>query len=410
MWRAEDEALLERLEDDALFEELLRARLEGRAPEPAFHPRAAGLVHSARGLPGFADVRAGADLAGLLDRAPMPGWPPALLHHFALFEARVAAALADVAPEHSASARVRSFAALLALAHEGRYLEALARAVLAGVEGGRATAASWGDVGGRLLAEAIGEARADAERGARALDRPGRAALLALSWFSRAAEQSGAPERASEGPRAQAESACVAALESALSPIEAALEEARVAGRLGKDGQAPMLRALHTWEWAGRPEHVEQFIVTKLADIGWELYRGEDWAELRRALDPHRVVFDHLAARIERDPSRVAYAAPCAQMFVFVADVEVDLPRRIAAAERAVRVCPTHRNGRLTLAALLLDDACRRLSDMRLVARRDEVERLERQIRRAEALYPRSREIGRAKELLERARAAPLSI
>ncbi len=113
-------------------------------------------------------------------------------------------------------------------------------------------------------------------------------------------------------------------------------------------------------------------------------------------------MIDHFADRIERDPTKLAYAAPCAQMFVFLSDVEPWPVRKIELAERAVRVCPTHRNGRLVLAALLCEQAQTAMRSMVLFARRDELQRVEQIIARAEQLYPQSSDLQGAKTMLER--------
>lgn len=350
-------------------------------------------------------------LARLLEDGPLTRHPPALVHHLALFEGAIARALEVAAPELAARAWTRALAAWLALAEEGLYLRGLARAVLGEpAPGKRRVEIAADDVGDRMVSEIVHGLRSRAEAGARALDPAGRAALLALTWVESASELSGAGPARRRAAELSAERAQVAALEAALSHVDLALDEARAAGELARHGGEALRAAVGIWEWAGRAEHVEQFVVTKLADVAWELYRAEAWDALRYLMMPFQPMIDQLAARIERDPSKLAYAAPCAQMYVFLADVQPDLSMRMWMAERAVRVCATHRNGRLTLAALLVDDAIRRLYTMSLVARRGELDGLAAQIDRAEALYPRTRDLARAQELLARARQAPLSL
>jgi hypothetical protein len=413
VWRDLDEALLGRLEDEGLLDGLVSARMDGRAAPPRLHPRAAGLLASMRALPGYAEAREGGGLglARLLEAGPLTRHAPELLHHLALFEGAIARALEAAAPELAARAWTRAIAAWLALAEDGAYLRGLARAVLGEPATGRRRAEiSADDVGDRMVSEILQGLRTRAEAGARALDPAGRAALLALTWVEAASELSGASPARRRAAELSAERAQLAALEAALTHVDLALEEARAAGELSRRGGEALRSAIGIWEWAGRAEHVEQFVVSKLADVAWELYRAEAWDALRYLMAPFQPMIDQLAARIERDPSKLAYAAPCAQMYVFLADVQPDLSMRMWMAERAVRVCATHRNGRLTLAALLLDDAVRRLSSMTLVARRAELDGLSAQIDRAEALYPRSRDLSRAKELLAQARQAPLSL
>jgi hypothetical protein len=91
-------------------------------------------------------------------------------------------------------------------------------------------------------------------------------------------------------------------------------------------------------------------------------------------------------------------------MYVFLSDIATEPGWRLAHAERAVRICPTHRNGRLVLAALLCDQAMTSMRTMVLVVRRAEIERVEALVRRAEALYPASDDLKEAKAMLERAK------
>src|SRR5688572_17974175 len=136
------------------------------------------------------------------------------------------------------------------------------------------------------------------------------------------------------------------AIEAALAGIADALDEASVRGDLGTLGtraRTILVRALDVWTWASRDVAVEHFIVERLEPVGWELYRARQWEELGALLLPFRPMFESLATRIKDDPSQIAYASAAAQMFVFEAEVEDALPRKLAFAERAVAICPTHR-------------------------------------------------------------------
>jgi hypothetical protein len=171
-----------------------------------------------------------------------------------------------------------------------------------------------------------------------------------------------------------------------------------------------LIRALDVWIWSGNDEAVEQFVIDRLATVGWELYRARAWDALRFMFDPFRPMIDHMARRIEQDPSKIAFAAPCAQMFVFLTDIEPVPVRKGELAERAVRLCPSHRNGRLNLASLLCDDALASMRQMVLFARKDEIERVEQLLKRAESLYPQSTELPEAKAMLERVKRGRIAL
>src|SRR4051812_22132413 len=86
-WRAEDEALLQRLEDETVAAAWLSTTA---------HPRAAGLIASMRKVPGGAEaVRAAIEgdisrLASFARELDLTACPPELLHHLALFHSKAA--------------------------------------------------------------------------------------------------------------------------------------------------------------------------------------------------------------------------------------------------------------------------------------------------------------------------------
>jgi hypothetical protein len=413
MWRPEDEALLERLEDDLALERLFRHHVGAATERVKLHPRAAGMIASARRVPGGAEaVRAALDgdpakLARLLDAAPMAGRPPELLHHVALYFGKVASALEGAAPDAAANAWMRSLAAWLALGEERTYLARLEESVL----GDAAKKAPARDVAippNEVPLEIVAELGRRAESASRDLAPAGRAALLALSWLPDAARIAGVSEQAMRRAQGEAERRRNAALDAALGVIGEALDEANVRGDLAKTARTILLRALDVWGWSGHDEAVEHFVVDRLGAVAWDLYRARSWDALRHLLDPFRPMIEHLAKRIEGDPTKIAYAAPCAQMYVFLADV--DMPRRLEHAERAVRVCPTHRNGRLVLAALLCEQAMTAMRAMVLFARRDELDRVEAMIARAEKLYPQSSDLPEAKAMLDRVKKGRIAL
>jgi hypothetical protein len=160
-----------------------------------------------------------------------------------------------------------------------------------------------------------------------------------------------------------------------------------------------------TWRWAGEDEGVEQFAVEQLTPIAWEHYRGAQWGELRRLLQPVEPLVDSLGRRIKRDPSRIAYAGPCAQIFVFRSEAEENAERQLELAEEGLRICPTHRNGRLILSNILLDTAMKLLDPTYRITR-EQVERAAAHVDRAEQLFPASKKLPEARERLAQGKRA----
>jgi hypothetical protein len=418
-WRAEDEVLLGRLEDERLLERLFalltsevgKSRTPPTSPlpsRPVLPPRAAGLIGEIRRVRGggeAAEAALGGEvarLASFVDVLPMVGCPPALLHHLAVFHARAASFLEPSQPEAAANAWVRSLAAWLALAEERSYLGALEDSVLG------TDARARGGVGDarippeRVPSEWLATIARRAEETARDLAPPGRAALLALSRTDEAARIAGVPDLVARRARAEAERHKNAVVEGALATIGDALDEAGVRGELLTSGGTLLARAVAVWAWTSRDAMVEHFVVERVDRIGWDLYRARRWDDLRALLQPFRPIFESLAARIEADPTQIAYAAGCAQMFVFMAEVEAVLSRKLQSAERALVICPTHRNGRLVLAAALCEEALEGMRSMTLLTRQGELDRIEALVARAESLYPQTTALQEARAMLER--------
>jgi hypothetical protein len=410
VWRPDDEALLQRLEDEEVLARLFQHHAGPASGLAARSPRAAGLVASARALPGATDAigaaRTGdaAPLARLLEAAPMSARPPELLHHLALYFGSVARALEAIAPDAAANAWTRALAAWLALGEERAYIMRLEAAILGPKDRDVAIPPE------RVPLETVDELGRRAEAAARDLAPSGRAALLALAWVADAARLAGASDDATARVAQAAERRRNAALDAALAVVGEALDDANVRGDLTTSARGILVRAVDVWAWSGNDEAAEHFAVDRLATVGWELYRARRWADLRQLLEPFRGLIEHLAARIERDPTKLAYAAPCAQMFVFLSDVETHAPRKRELAERAVHVCPTHRNGRLVLAAILCEDAQTAMRAMPLFARKSEIARVEALLARAEQLYPQSGDLAPAKAMLERVKKGRIAI
>lgn len=353
-------------------------------------------------------------LARLVEAAPMKDRPPEMIHHVALYFERVASVLEAVAPDAAANAWMRSLAAWLALGEERAYLGRLEEAILGKDSAARKKPGlkekSPVIAPERVPLEMVADLGKRAEATARDLAAPGRAALLALAWVGDAARIAGAGAETTKRAQAAAERNRNAALDAALAVVGEALDEANARGELTTSGHSILLRALQVWAWSGQDEAVEQFVVDRLATVGWMLYRARSWDALRTTFDPFRPMIESFAQRVEKDPSRIAFAAPCAQMFVFLTDIENAPARKRELAERAVRLCPTHRNGRLNLASLLCDDAIAAMRAMVVFARRDDLDRVEAMLQRAEALYPQSSELPEGKAMLERVKRGRIAL
>jgi hypothetical protein len=336
-------------------------------------------------------------LVRFIDRLVLARCPPALIHHLALMHGKAATVLERTAPDAAATAWVRSLAAWLALAEEKNYLAKLEHAIL-----GENKRNAVNLPPERVPLELVADVARRAETTARELGPSGRAALLALARTDEAAKIAGASADAVRRVRVEAERRRNAAIEAALSVIGEGLDEASIRGELATSGRTLILRAIPVWTWTSHDASVEHFVVDRIDKIGWELYRARNWNALRYLLDPFRPMFENLATRIEGDPSQIAYAAGCAQMFVFLSEVDALLPRKLELAERAVKICPTHRNGRLVLASALCDHAMETMRGMVLFARSDDIARVEAILARAESLYAQTSELPEAKGMLER--------
>lgn len=403
-WRPEDEALLARLRDEATLERVWRA-VAGDARLP--HPRAAGMIAALRARTDGAvavEQAARGELAPILRLTSQPDpstLTPALAHHLALFHEQVAAVLersGDRARAASAEhPRLRSLAMWLWLAEESAYLQRVAASVTAGA----LAAPEVAKVAAEAPYDAIARLGARARAGARELSEPARVALVVLSRVSEAATQAGVSERVRKHAERAAARARGAAIDEAVGRIDQALEDAAARGA-SIEALAPLFAdGAAVWRWSGSDEQVEHFLVERATPFCWERYREQRWSELRSLLRPLQEPVDHLAARIERDSTRLAYAAPCAQMFVFRAEVAQTFDGQVELAERAVALCSTHRNGRLVLADLLIERGLRVLDVAKPWATGDALAKAAKDVRRAAELFPQLKRLPEAKQRLK---------
>jgi len=401
-WRPQDDALLERLEDEARFEAVWEALAPAGAAAP--HPRAAGVLAELRAIAPDAVAQTERGRFAPVLRAmaqPAPAsLTPRLAHHLALLWTRVGAASArdddPVVRGGAPKAWVRAIASWLWLVDEGDYLAELARAVMGDSLSAEDAATSARQAGLSILDE-LGAA---ARRGAESLDRVSETAIRVLARVDEAARIAGVSEALATSAAARARLERDRAIEQALDRVETSIEEATL-----RDGEPDELvsllwDAVAVWKWADRDVQVERFFVRSITPTLWDHYRDKRWDAIRALLRPLEEPIESLARRTEGDRAQLAYAAPCAQMLVFQAEVARTFDRQLAICERALRICPTHRNARVVCADLLVERGLRRLDTAMPWETGDALADAERDVRRAIDLYPRLKRLDRAKRKL----------
>lgn len=424
MWRADDEALLHRLENEELLAALWRDLLappehyqqpSRELPVPP-HPRASGMVALVRES---AEGERAAQLALDGDRsalhacitpASMTALRPPLLHHLALFFS----AIGHAAPTSSRAcdAYVRAAAAWIALGAEGTYLPGLVAAVAS-------DALSDAEQAEIVRATPLAHLRKLADTGrvtAGERSRDAQLALRVLARIDRAIQLSGTrdwKDRSDDGVRRRRKAPIVdearqecrrlrlGILDNALSALADELDVAT-----GQSPNAEHMKLLdevvETWEWADRDFEVERFLVERAMPIGWELYNARRWDMLRRMTGVVRPVVDSLVERVASEPAMLPYAARAAQMLVFRAEMEPRLSDQIAAAKRAVEICPTHRNGRLVYSDMLAERALVALRADGFVPRRASLEAAKKDVELALSLWKTGKRLHQAIDILRR--------
>lgn len=390
-WRDADEARLTRLEDEARLGVLWRTLAGDDAPLP--HGRAAGVfVHLRESVEGALALEQAdrGEMAPLLRALTQPDpetLRPALAHHLALLHG----ALADATG--SERARVRALAMWLFLATEEAYLQRVGAAVARGALAPGALERAVAEAPFDGLA-ALGE---EAREGARELSERSARALKVLARVNEACELGGVGEGVAKKAVARARRERAAAVDAAIARVDASLEEAITRDAPTDELVALLWDAVAVWRWADADEQVERFLVQRVTSVLWDRYRDRRWDDVKALLRPLSEPTESLARRIERDPSKLAYAAPCAQMYVFSAEVGATLEVQLRDAERAVALCPTHRNGSLILADLLVHRAMRALDTVTPWRESKTLDRAAADVRRAEALYPQLKRLPDAK-------------
>ncbi|NUO50053.1 MAG: hypothetical protein HOV80_14450 [Polyangiaceae bacterium] len=412
-WRPEDERLLARLEDEAAIEVLWRAQAPaGSAPPPA---SAAALAAATRDLSGGVDaVRAAAsgDPSMLMTRLLVDryaGLSGPFMHGSAVYFERLAEAWGTAAltasdrasaDEAAVLAATRSMAAWLALAEERSYLAKLGRTLAHGARPEEAEAMAH-----EAALRFLNDLRSAAQNGARQLTSPSSRALASLGRIQGACNLAGLEASISRKHVSRADSSRAACIDAALAPLLDEVGDLKAREDGGEQARPTFERVRAVWEWSGRDESVEHFAVDNVTDLAWQIYKKAAWDKLRVLLEPCVPLFESLEARILRDPiGHVAYAADCAQMFVFLSESETDRMREWQNAERALRLCPSHRNGRLVMAHLCCHRAITLADQTTLFTARNDLTEAARLVERAEAMYPQSKSLSDAKKRVNEAR------
>jgi len=400
VWRPEDAALLERLENEALIRSLW-THLTGDDAHPP-HPRAAGMLHllrqTAEGETAAQEALAGSftALSALTRPDSYAGLGAPLRHHLALFYARVARALdPDSAAAHESE--VRTAAAWLSLRGEP-YLRELAEAVASDAMKVTEREAIADAAPTRPL-ERLGHV---GREGAETQTRRARLALRVLRSHEHIVALAGVDEVTAKRASRLAERLRDRVLDAALRKVDVALEDARARAEPGEEHLQLFAEAARIWRWADEDPFVERFAIQRALPISWELYNAKKWP-LLRVLNAHLApMVDRLAQRVESDPAELPYAAPTAQMLVFRAELEYRFERQLAHAERAVRICDTHRNGRLVYADLLAERAIRTLERAPVFGRGPARDKAKSDVLEARRLWPSIPRLKQAEDALRR--------
>ena len=398
-WSVRDEALFLRVCDEETANRV--AQLHVGRPV-TLHPRAGGLIALLRrsGLARDAldlAMRGNADpLLRVLFTDRLADEPPALLHARAIYFDAVARMLPVTEEARAVESWVRSLAAWLALQKERRYLTAFAADVL-----GRPSAEDT-----RISVDhawaVIAKHSEQAHAGATSLDRAARLHVLVLRSASRACDLAGLLAKEAVSVTSRTEAALADVADASLRPIADALETAEAANAPAEERGRLLHRVTAAWYFCAFDPIAEQFAVDRATPIAWEIYRQPENQRNRSFLEPLMPLYDSLARRIATDPLHFAYAARCAEIMLFYAELEPSLEAQIKGVEQILTLCPTHSNGRLVLAQYLCTKALRVLSGIPTLGNLKEAETL---IARAEALHPDTKQIATAKARLEEARS-----
>lgn len=317
--------------------------------------------------------------------AEAPAVDPARMHALAaLALARFAGLEAGASSELVEASARASIDRWVALGAQGPYLDALARRMLGRPEPHVAELAM------RIGMDAVGSRLEDDVRAGRDAG----ALLRALDALA-----------ATGGPLAgEARRLRMSAVDRAIDPLRRALDELATRRPTTDELVAAFAAARASWRCLDRDVDVEVLVVERLPDFAWDLYRQRANADLARILDEAAEPSSSLAARVERAEA-LAWAAPCAQVLVFRAELAPRFDAQVELAERALRCCPTLRNARIVLGDFLLTRAERALD--RRLDRTSAGTSPEQDVARAAELHPELKRLPIVRGKLRRAGAPP---
>jgi hypothetical protein len=349
-------------------------------------------------------------------RGSMAAWSPWLMHAAAVFFERLARSCAGARVaferqerwEDAAAMRarelestVRRLAAWIALAADSSFAKDLVRQLAAGT----LSDADVESIASGCADRVVDELGSVASRGAKDGTVAAAIALAALARSQDACKQACAPAALATKLVARADRARAYAIDDALASVEDALQEARARNAPAGEIATLLHRVRGIWKWADRDESVERFAVDQVTPIAWDVYRHSAWDVLRSLLAPCELLYDNLEARLLARPQDIAYAAKCAQILVFRSEADTVRAKEWLYAERALVVCPTHRNGRLILSHLLSDHAISVLGRSTIFSGRNDVAEMTPVVERAEKLFPQGTRTQEARSKLDEARA-----
>lgn len=312
--------------------------------------------------------------------------PPIALHHLALLYGRFARSAPDL--PRAIGHEKRALVCWLRLWNERSYLAEVAGTVAGDQDLAHEIVASLP----RTLLERHAEELSAGRKAATPAARRAAGLLRAVDACAEAAGL-GDAERAEVARIAAASIARVAC--DVIDEARHLAEHADPLRSAAEAREAPFRHVLGFAEWAGFDHETILFLLGQAQDFGWELYRARRTADLRTLLLPLLPAAEELRATIDGDPALVGFRALCAQYFTFLGETETRPGAAIERLETAVAICPTHRNARLILADLLIQDAGRRLDALPArplfgsgEARRTALSELARTVERAGSLWP----------------------
>ncbi len=397
MWYDADQALLLRLEDAELCDALYSHQHAG-VPSSPLPEQASGLITCLRDVDaasGSLDAaRCGqpAELAQFVTTYPLTELPPPLVHHLAVYFARLASGLASHSLSRSLRAWQRALAAWTFLVEQRSYLHAFAVDVL-----GKDSSRDWAQRSLSGLHVAFVE---EAAKRARSTGRS-EEARVALACLANIRQAYGDPLSASADQAVRrARRRHMETIDLLLAPYQEQIQEHTASGKDAVEVRPTFQRIEEAWFWAQCNETIEHVALEKVEPFCWELYRARRWDDLRKLLVPVWRLVDSLSTRVEQDPRNLAYAASCAEMLTFYSQLASGQPE-IELAERAWRICPSHRNARLVLASVLCNNAITIVSQGLFAG--GKLQEARALVDRARQLWPESRRLDEATKAVEQA-------